>query len=137
MIETLIKGIIETGNLYLIIILVLILIIYGIVKIILHMRKNEMVITETVEEMQIDFQSLLKNIQNSIDEVDEKISNIYFEYNSKIKDMEHEQEKMHDKIISSLNTMKEVRGELMNLKHKVELMIVQSNQYNATLNKGL
>jgi predicted nuclease with TOPRIM domain len=137
MIDAFIKGIVETGNVPLLIILILCLIIYGGIKLVTRLVKNSKQNTKDIGDIKKDFEEILDDIQISIDNVEEQMRILISEHKDKMKDFEHEHEKIHEKIVDNLETMKEVKTELVNLKHKVELMIVQNNQYDVKLRKGL
>lgn len=155
MLEGLLKAISSTGNIYIIIIAILCIILFLFIKYYFNDRKKDNLknrsvinslssdVTNKIKELSDKISDSDKGLYDSIKEIQEGLKKIHenidkltADQKDKMKDFEHEHEKISERINNTYEIVKQMREDVTSLKFKVELMLVQTNN-SSKINKGL
>jgi len=145
----------KTGNIYIIVVAILLLILYLFIKFFFcdynktkiknkiniesikdKISDESTKIEKTVTDNDRVFYKNIKQIIVTLDRISGEIEKLNLDNKERIKEIEHRQEKITDKVLDSFKTLTEIKDEVINLKYKVELMVVQRDN-STRLNKGL
>lgn len=156
MFDTIFKMFMETGNVYIIIITLLALSLFLVIRYMLKDGKKDNIlkfnfkqastnlekavndIKEEIVDTNEQFEHCIKEIKDSLSIINSNVDKIYIEHREKLKDILNKQDKTNDIVKDCNYTIKEVKDEIVNLKYKVELMIIQNNNTSSVkINKGL